>query len=356
MNFLNRLVELLGRLGFNTTRLKWKLFQIEKRTKQKGFGVRLPASLHWLTYPHKRCRHCNGLVDHDERTCPHCGKRAPTLLGYKLTRLIGVAAPQGSPVMLGAFVLVMAVHFVLMIGMQGVSAIARPTGLTIMVFGAWSPNAAILHHEVWRYLAFGLAHGGIFHIGFNLFALMQVGPIIEDRIGPWRMLVLITVAQIAAAIASHLYYYSYLQAILTPTVGASGWLFGLIGFGIAYFGKQAGAVADYREQLIKWGVYSLVFGFVIGANNAAHVGGLAAGLAMGTIPEARRQTAVFFNAAWQAAAAASAALWIVTLAYLGHSIVTGWSPGGRPHSQIEMPRGEFDDLHHEMNSDGGGTV
>ncbi|NUM55977.1 MAG: rhomboid family intramembrane serine protease [Candidatus Hydrogenedentes bacterium] len=338
MSFLNQLVELLGRLGFNTTRLKWKLFQLEKRSQQKAFGVRLPASLQWLTYPHKRCRHCNGLVDRDERTCPHCGKRAPTMLGYRVTRLIGVAAPQGTPVMLGAFMLMIIAVYVLEIGMQGMSAIINPSNYTYAVFGAWTTG---LRGELWRYLAFGLGHIGIFHIAFNLFALTQVGPPIEDRIGPWRMLVLITVTQIAAAIASYLYYFSYLQTT-TATAGASGWLFGLIGYGIAYFGNQAGYVRDYRDQLVKWAVYSLVFGFVMGANNAAHVGGMIAGFAMGKIPEPRRHVAGYVNAAWKTAAAVCAALWILTLATLGHSIVTGWSPGGKPPSQIEAEHGEFE--------------
>src|SRR5690349_15406830 len=114
MNVLNNLVDILGRLGFNTTRLKWKLFQLEKRSQQKGFGLRLPASLQWLTYPHKRCRHCNGLVAREERICPHCGKRAPSLIGYKVTRLLGVALPQGAPVMLGAFVLLILANFAVM--------------------------------------------------------------------------------------------------------------------------------------------------------------------------------------------------------------------------------------------------
>jgi rhomboid protease GluP len=194
------------------------------------------------------------------------------------------------------------------------------------------------------------------HIGFNLFALSQVGPVVEDRIGPRRMLVLITVTQIAAAIASHLYYFTYLQAMHASTVGASGWLFGLIGFGIAHLSNQTGYVRDYRDQLVKWGVYSLVFGFVLGANNAAHVGGLIAGLLMGSIPEPRRQVAVYFNAVWNVAAAVSAVLWIVTLAYLGHSIVTGWTPGGMPPSQIQMEGDSFPDAEPGAESERGTVV
>lgn len=343
MGVLNQLVEVLGKLGFNTTRLKWKLFQLEKRFQQKSFGIHLPASLQWLAYPHKRCRHCNGIVAREERTCPHCGKRAPSLIGYKITRLLGVALPQGTPVMLGAFMVVIILNFMVMIAMQGMSALVAPQHSAM--FGAWTVS---LRDEWWRYLSFGLAHGGIIHIAFNMFALTQVGPVVEDRIGPWRMLVLITVTQIASALASYLYYYSFLHNPFAGTVGASGWLFGLIGFGISYFDKQVGVVREYREQLIKWAMYSLVFGFVMGANNAAHVGGGVAGYLMGLIPEARRQSAPHVKAVWNVAAAVCAILWIATLAYLSHAIVTGWQAARHaelnPPEPVEAPEDRPDEM------------
>ncbi len=189
MDLLQRLIALLGRLGFNTTRLKWKLFQMEKRMKQPNFGARLPTSMQWLTYPHKRCRHCNGIVDRDARNCEHCGKRAPSMFGYRAMRLLGIAAPQGSPIMLGAFVLLILINFGLSIAMQGWSALWSPTNTTLTVLGAWTPLLAIVREETWRYLAFGIAHIGVIHIAFNLLELIQVGPIIEERIDPWRMLV-----------------------------------------------------------------------------------------------------------------------------------------------------------------------
>ncbi len=326
MDVLERIVNLLGRLGFNTTRLKWKLFQHQKRMQQPRYGMRLPVALQWLSYPHKKCSHCNGIVDRDARTCEHCGKRVPSMFTYRAMRLFGVAAPQGSPIMLGVFFLVMLVNFALGIAMQGWSALMSPTNATLTAFGAWSPLLAVVQHETWRYLAFGLGHIGLIHIAFNMFALTQVGPIIEQRIGPWRMLVLITIGQIAAAAASHYYYFNYREQLLAVTAGASGWLFGLIGFGISHFHHQAGVLKDYQTQLIRWGIYSLIFGFIIGANNAAHVGGMLAGLALGFIPEPRRQTAKPAQLAWNTAAVISALLWLITLAYLAHSIVTRWVP------------------------------
>ncbi|MDZ4857488.1 MAG: rhomboid family intramembrane serine protease [Candidatus Hydrogenedentes bacterium] len=328
MELLQRLVALLGRFGFNTTRMKWKLFQLEKRMQKPRMGARLPTSLQWLAYPHKRCRHCNGIVDRSARVCEHCGKRVPSMLWYRISRLIGIAAPKGSPVMLGAFVLIMLINFALMIAMQGMSVLMGPTGVTLNVFGAWSPLLAVVHHEYWRYLAFGIGHIGVIHIGFNLFALAQVGPLVEERIGPWRMLVLITVTQLTAAIASHYYYYNYRSEMMAITAGASGWLFGLIGYGIAHFHRQTGVLKDYQHQLIKWGIYSLIFGYIIGANNAAHVGGMLGGLALGIIPEPRRHSAKLGEAVWRGVAGISALLWIVTLAYLAYSIGNGWTPGG----------------------------
>lgn len=332
MDLLHRIVELLGRLGFNTTRLKWKLFQLERRRSQPGYGMRLPTSLQWWSYPHKRCRQCRGLLDRDARTCPHCGRRAPTMLGYRISRLLGVMMPSGAPVMLYAFMAVMIAHFGLMLVMQGMSAATSISYLTGTVFGAWSPLRAIVMGEYWRYLSFGLGHGHAMHILFNLFALTQVGPIIEERIGPWRMLVVITVTQLAAAVASHIYYFSLLNNVLVPTIGASGWLFGLIGFGIAHFSGRTGVAKELQGNLVRWALYSLIFGFVIGANNAAHIGGMLAGLGLGWIPEPRRHVATAVNRVWKGIAVVCAVLWIVTFAYLTHSIITGWTFGGQMRS------------------------
>jgi rhomboid protease GluP len=81
--------------------------------------------------------------------------------------------------------------------------------------------------------------------------------------------------------------------------------------------------------LIKWAIYALIFGFLIGANNAAHVGGMLGGLALGFTPEGTRHTP-HWGYFWNGAAWVSAGLWAVTSVFLVHSILVNWTPGGVP--------------------------
>lgn len=336
MEWLAKLVDLLGRLGFNTTRLKWRLFNLEKRMKTRGLAPRLPVSLHWLKYPHKHCLQCGALVDRAARTCPSCGRRAPSLVAYRLYRLFGIISPPGAPLTVSVFLCVSLLLFGLSIAMQGFSALMGPTNLTLNIFGAWNGLLAIHHGQYWRYLSFGVMHIGVLHIGFNLFALLQVGPVVEERIGPLRMLVLITFTQITSALASQIWYVGFHHSLTATTAGASGWLFGLIGYGIAHLRGQIGAAKGYRDTLVQWAIYALIFGWFIGANNAAHLGGLLGGIALGSLPAARRQFAEYTNRAWHTAAAVCLVLWLVTAGYLTVSIATHWRAGTSQFRQYEL--------------------
>ena len=54
--------------------------------------------------------------------------------------------------------------------------------------GIW---AEIWQGEMWRPLTTTLLHGSLVHLLMNAMALFGFGPVIENRIGPWRMLGLI---------------------------------------------------------------------------------------------------------------------------------------------------------------------
>ena len=327
----SRIIEILGKLGFNTTRLRWKLYQRQKRLENKQSGVRLPASVHWLRYPNKHCLHCGKLVDGDAKVCPQCERRVPSLTMYRVQRLMGMAQPgSSSQSTIMVFLVVMVALFMLEIVMQGGSVLLHPSGLTLRIFGAWTPLLAIGEHQYWRYLSFGIAHIGIIHIGFNCFALMQVGPLIENEIGKSRMLVVITVTQLCSAFASQFWYYHLFGAVNALTAGASGWLFGLIGYGIALLWRSQGTARVYRNVLVQWAIYAFAFGIFIGANNAAHGGGLVGGLLLGFLPLGDAQRTRAIGRVWGAAAIVSAGLWCVTLVFLAVSIITNWTPGGVP--------------------------
>ncbi len=324
----SRILAVLAKLGVNTTRIRWRLYQWEKRWKTFTPGNAVPTRLRWLRWPHKTCMHCGALADREERACPKCGAKMPSMPVYRAMRLLGIVTPEGSPVTIGAFLLLMWLVFGLGAVMQGTSYLFSPTMLTMNVFGAWSVEWILKDREFWRYLSFGLCHIGFWHIGFNTAALLQVGPMVEAQIGKARMLVLITVSQFTATSATYVWYHQIKHADQIVTAGASGWLFGLIGFGIAYLWDQVGAAKAYRDVLVRWAIYALVFGFVLGANNAAHLGGLLGGLALGITRERNVRAVRISSQIWNASAAISLALWIVTLCFMGHSIVTNWTPGG----------------------------
>ena len=212
--------------------------------------------------------------------------------------------------------------------MQGISAAISPSRPTMLIFGAWTPVLAVGYHQYWRYLAFGLSHMGIIHIGFNCFALMQVGPIVEAQTGKARMLVLITVTQLTSAFATQFWYLNVRHDVQALTLGASGWLFGLIGFGIAYFWSVGGQARMYRDVLVRWAIYALVFGFFIGANNAAHIGGLVGGLVLGFLPLGDTRQTRSIGYVWTAAAYVSIVLWCLAIVQMGMFVVANWTPGG----------------------------
>jgi rhomboid protease GluP len=68
---------------------------------------------------------------------------------------------------------------------------------------------------------------------------------------------------------------------LTPSVGASAGLFGLIGAMIALGVKHRNAMgAAIRGVYVRWAIYGLIFSLMGGIDMAAHIGGLAGGFGL----------------------------------------------------------------------------
>jgi membrane associated rhomboid family serine protease len=138
----------------------------------------------------------------------------------------------------------------------------------------WGPY---VYSEPWRMLTSVFVHStsGPFHILLNMFSLFMFGPILERLIGRVRFLVLYLVSGLGGSVAV------LLIAPLTPVLGASGAIFGLVG---AFFVIQRKLGGSNTFLLILIGV-NLVYGFLPGTNIAweAHVGGLVAGVAVALV-------------------------------------------------------------------------
>jgi len=140
---------------------------------------------------------------------------------------------------------------------------------------AVSPNDVT---QPWRLVTAIFLHGGLLHIGFNMWVLMDVGPILEELYGSARYFFIFVVTGIFGYVASSVTGHF--------SVGASGSLLGLVGVLLALTsGRQNPGMRMLRSQLLYWLVYIAVIGFVMRGtvDNFAHAGGFAAGFLLGKV-------------------------------------------------------------------------
>lgn len=156
----------------------------------------------------------------------------------------------------------------------GSGELAAISGETLMRFGAgYAP--LVREGQLHRLIAATFLHINPLHLLLNCAALVAVGPRAEAEYGPARFVVITLGSGLVASLASLAWHWS------SPVIsaGASGALCGLI---------ASVAFALWRERkrselggMLVWLGATLVFGALIGADNAAHLGGMVAGSALG---------------------------------------------------------------------------
>ncbi len=139
--------------------------------------------------------------------------------------------------------------------------------------------------EWWRLVTAGFIHSGVIHLGFNMLLLWWFGAPLEEGLGRARYISLYAVSLLAGSAGAILF------SPQSPTVGASGAVFGL--FGAAFvLERQAGITRGPAFTVI---VLNLVLSFVIpGISIGGHLGGLTGGaLAMLALTRFGRAHAVY---------------------------------------------------------------
>jgi rhomboid protease GluP len=168
-------------------------------------------------------------------------------------------------------------------GGLGLSTIMRPGGYLLIHAGAQYWPMVFAEGEWWRCITYAFAHGGLIHLAFNMMVLYQIGPMVEEEIGTVRFLILYVLTALTATAAGFGWQIIYIKQWV-PVVGASGSLFGLIGFAISYFHRVGGPMAhNYRNFMLRWAVIAFVFGLLVGADNAGHLGGAIGGALFGLV-------------------------------------------------------------------------
>jgi rhomboid protease GluP len=172
-------------------------------------------------------------------------------------------------------------------------------GVTLRAFGAkW--NEALLHGEWWRLVTAGFLHGGLLHIGMNMWVLFDLGAQVEEVYGASRMLTIYFLSTIGG------FYLSAVRST-SDSVGASAALMGLMGAMIAFgFVGRSHIGAEIRSMYVRWVVIILVMGFVAQTrtDNWAHIGGLATGFGVAYLAGTPRVSGMA-ETFWRGAAAVS---------------------------------------------------
>lgn len=163
-------------------------------------------------------------------------------------------------------------------GLTAIFGIGGIDGRTLDVLGATRPMGYLIAFgQWWRLITAIFLHGSLMHIVFNMWVIMDIGPMVEELFGSARYLFLYIATGVFGYVVSSFFGHA--------SVGASGALLGLIGLLLASTTRSSGAAAQMmRSNLIKWIIYIAIMGFMFsGIDNYAHFGGLASGFALGKL-------------------------------------------------------------------------
>ena len=151
--------------------------------------------------------------------------------------------------------------------------------------GRCGTNLVLVQKEYWRLLTAVFLHTGLYHLGSNLFVQVLMGNAGERNLGHIKYLILYIVSGVGGNIISVLY--DRAQGVNTYSVGASGAVFGVMGALIVLIIKGRKKLRTGSSMLVRAG-FAVFYAVYAGlstpyTNNAAHIGGLAFGAALGVL-------------------------------------------------------------------------
>ncbi|MBK6513902.1 MAG: rhomboid family intramembrane serine protease [Polyangiaceae bacterium] len=141
--------------------------------------------------------------------------------------------------------------------------------------------------EPFRLLSSVYAHHGLLHFGMNMLGFVSLARSAEGLVGSGRTII----AFVFTAIAGNVATVGYRELSGEPamiSLGASGGILGVMGLLLGVLVRRGDPA--WKNLAINTLFYAVLFGFAVNAtnssvliNNAAHIGGLVAGLALGLL-------------------------------------------------------------------------
>lgn len=151
---------------------------------------------------------------------------------------------------------------------------------------AWGANfgPATKDGEWWRLGTAMFLHFGVWHLATNMVALWESGRLVEALFGPRRFLVV----YLASGLTGNLFSL-IAQGDRAVSGGASGAIFGVYGALLVFLLQERRRLHPGDFKWLFWGAAAFsgimfALGFVVpGIDNAAHAGGLVAGVLVGLV-------------------------------------------------------------------------
>ncbi|WP_291635848.1 rhomboid family intramembrane serine protease [Clostridium sp.] len=134
-------------------------------------------------------------------------------------------------------------------------------------------NNLIAEGQYYRLISCMFLHGGIVHLGVNMYSLYIIGPMVERVYGKAKYIAVYFIAGICASIFSYIFSTSV-------SIGASGAIFGLLGAVLVYAIKSKGKTGNgFIKNILSVIFINIFIGVTIpGIDNFAHLGGLLGGM------------------------------------------------------------------------------
>jgi len=255
--------------------------------------------------PRRMCPNCRAFITVHDKVCPYCNERVGPRAADRRDpgAIMGGFIPHARFVTMIILTINVGLYLATVVFSQRNGAgggFMSVDGQTLLAFGAKYRLAILNYGQWWRLVTAGFLHGGLLHIGMNSWVLFDLGAQVEDVYGAPRLIVVYFLATV---------FGFFLSTFWTPalSVGASAGIMGLLGAMIALgvHNRHSTAGAALRGMYVRWAVYILILGVLPGLHidNAAHIGGLAAGFGVAYVAGTPRIETALSERLWRAAAA-----------------------------------------------------
>ncbi len=216
------------------------------------------------------CSNCGRPICPDCMTSTPVGMRCPECASQR-TKVVRLRQTHSGPVVTYALIAINVIVFLA----EGHHAFTISGSVSGKVYeeGALIGSLAgkgVAYGEWWRIVTSGFLHENLIHIGFNMWVLYYLGVMLEPALGRLRFALIYGVSLLCGSFGA------LLVTPHSPTVGASGAIFGLLG--AAAVELRARQIPLFQTGVGGLIVLNLIISFSIpGISWGGHIGGLIGG-------------------------------------------------------------------------------